>query len=124
MQEPVLGGPIFNVFDKDSSGTMDFEEYFQAKQALKLHTVEEKLGWVFSVFDTDGGGSIEFSEIEESITAILDLAGVKANDEVVDACISDIKRAVDEDGDEVITKEEFIEHAKKSKFITNMFLKE
>ena len=51
------------MFDTDTSSTMKFSEYMQAKQALKLNTMEEKLGWIFSVFDSDGGGTIDIGEM-------------------------------------------------------------
>ena len=40
----------------------------QAKQAIKLNTMEEKLGWIFSVFDSDG-------EIDVIVVGIFDFSG-------------------------------------------------
>ena len=55
---------MFKVFDKDESGTMDFVEYMQAKKALTLDSIDDKLEWVFCLFDSDGGGSVDLKEIE------------------------------------------------------------
>ena len=54
---------------------MTFSEYMQAKQAIKLNTMEEKLGWIFSVFDSDGGGNIDIGEIDDIVVGIFDFAG-------------------------------------------------
>ena len=118
----MLSQAVFKVFDMDTSGTMDFSEYMQAKQALKLNTMEEKLGWIFCVFDSDGGGTIDICEIEEIVVGIFDFAGIKANEEILEACIKDVKDTLDVDGDGSITKKEFVKNARKSKFIKNMFL--
>ena len=134
---------MFKVFDKDESGTMDFVEYMQAKKALTLDSIDDKLEWVFCLFDSDGGGSVDLKEIEvllhsksvapyqplfaftmkEIVRSIFEFAGMKQDEKVVDACILDVKRTLDRDHDDCITKEEFIKHARRSKFIKNMFLK-
>lgn len=113
---------VFKVFDTDNSGTMDFSEYMLAKKALHLNTMEEKLGWIFCVFDSDGGGTIDICEIEEIVVGIFDFSGMKPDEKIVEACIKDVKDTLDVDGDGQITKDEFVKHAKKSKFIKNMFL--
>ena len=123
-KDPMISQAVFKVFDTDCSGTMDFSEYIQAKQALKLNTLEEKLGWIFCVFDSDGGGTIDICEIEEIVVGIFDFAGIKADEKILEACIKDVKDTLDADDDGTITKEEFVKHAVKSKFINNMFLKE
>ena len=110
------------MFDTDTSSTMKFSEYMQAKQAIKLNTMEEKLGWIFSVFDSDGGGTIDIGEIDDIVVGIFDFVSIKANEEILDACIKDVKDTLDVDGDGSITKEEFVKNARKSKFIKNMFL--
>ena len=118
----MLSQAVFKVFDTDCSGTMDFTEYLQAKKALKLNTMEEKLGWIFCVFDSDGGGTIDICEIEEMVVGIFDFSGIKVDEKILQACISDVKDTLDRDGDGNITKEEFVKYGKKSKFIKNMFL--
>ena len=55
---------MFKVFDVDRSGTMDFVEYMQARNAVNLNSAEDKLDWIFCLFDSDGGGSVDLNEIE------------------------------------------------------------
>ena len=113
---------VFKVFDIDGNNTMDFSEYLQAKQALKLNTLQDKLGWIFCVFDADGGGTIDINEIEEIVVGIFNFAGHKPDEDILELCIKDVKDTLDVDGDGSITKTEFVKNAMKSKFIKNMFL--
>ena len=55
---------MFKVFDVDRSGTMDFVEYMQARNAVSLNSIDDKLEWIFCLFDADGGGSVDMNEIE------------------------------------------------------------
>ena len=63
-KDPLIASAVFKVFDVDSSGTMDFVEYMQAKRALGLNSVDEKLDWIFCLFDSDGGGTVDLNEIK------------------------------------------------------------
>lgn len=55
------------MFDEDSSGTLNFFEWFQASNVKNMSTIEEKLNWIFTAFDADGGGSIDPEEITEIV---------------------------------------------------------
>ena len=63
-KDPLIANAVFKVFDVDNSGTMDFLEYMQAKNAVSLNSIEDKLEWIFCLFDSDGGGSVDMNEIE------------------------------------------------------------
>ena len=63
-QDPLIANAVFKVFDVDRSGTMDFAEYMQARNAVSLNSVNDKLEWIFCLFDSDGGGSVDMNEIE------------------------------------------------------------
>ena len=63
-KDPLIASAVFKVFDVDSSGTMDFVEYMQAKRALGLNSVDEKLDWIFCLFDSDGGGTVDLNDIK------------------------------------------------------------
>ena len=118
----MLAQAVFKVFDTDNSNTMNFSEYMLAKNALKLNTLQDKLNWIFCVFDQDGGGTIEISEIEDIVVGIFNFAGIKPQEDILEACIKDVRDSIDVNGDGSITKDEFIKFAKRSKFIKNMFL--
>ena len=46
-----LSESIFNIFDEDQSGHIDFVEYMMAINSSNMHTPESKLNWIFNVFD-------------------------------------------------------------------------
>ena len=116
----IMAESLFRVFDEDKSGELNFYEFLQANDAAKLSTPEDKLNWIFTAFDTDGGGSIDIDEIRDIVIGLFRLAGIEEDEDLITACVSDIRDAVDGDGDGDIFKEEFVKNAMKSKFIYNM----
>ena len=53
---------------------------------------------------------IRFSQ--DIVKSIIDFAGMKRDEKVIDACVLDVKRTLDRDHDGAITKEEFMVHAR------------
>ena len=119
-QAGILAESLFRVFDEDKSGELSFYEFYQANSVKKMNTPEDKLNWIFTAFDTDGGGSIDVDEIRDIVVGLFRLAGIEEDDDLISACVSDVRDAVDGDGDGDISKEEFVKNAMKSKFIFNM----
>jgi len=115
-----LAESLFRVFDEDNSGNLSFYEFIQANNVTNLNTPEDKLNWIFTAFDSDGGGSIDVSEIRDIVVGLFRLAGIEEDEDLLSACVSDVKDAVDSDGDGDISKEEFVKNAMQSKFIHNM----
>ena len=115
---------FFRIFDEDNSGALSFLEYMMVKLAPNLDSPEEKLTWIFNAFDQDGGGSIDVDELYGIVEALFKMTGkdIDADDieDQIDSCVDEIIEAVDTDGDEVITKEEFVQNAMKSQFILKM----
>ena len=85
-----------------------------------LETPEHKLGWMFDAFDADGGGTVDVGEITNIVVGLFRLAGIEEDGDLLAACVLDVLEAVDQEGDGDISKEEFVEHAMKCKFIFNM----
>ena len=116
----IMAESLFRVFDEDKSGELSFYEFCQANNVKKMNSPEDKLNWIFTAFDTDGGGSIDIDEIRDIVVGLFRLAGIEEDDDMISACVSDVRDAVDGDGDGDISKEEFVKNALKSKFIFNM----
>merc|ERR1739838_472131 len=116
----LMGESLFRVFDEDKSNSLSFYEFFQAINITDLETPEDKLNWIFTAFDSDGGGSIDVDEIRDIVVGLFRLAGIEEDEDLVTVCVSDIRDAVDEEGDGDISKDEFVKNAMKSKFIFNM----
>ena len=88
-----------------------------------LNTVEEKLSWIFTAFDQDGGGSIDVEEIRDIVICLFRFAKIEEDEDLLFACVEDVRSTLDKDGDGDISKEEFVKNAMQSKFI-NKLLKE
>ena len=58
--------------------------------------------------------------LRDIVVGLFRMAGIDEEEDLLVACVSDIKKAVDDDGDGEITKDEFVKNALKSRFLKNM----
>ncbi|KAL7670146.1 hypothetical protein ACOME3_005084 [Neoechinorhynchus agilis] len=101
----------FNVFDKNKDGTIDFNEFMVAIAVTLYGDIREKLSMAFDMYDTDNNRFIDRDEIRYMLTAIDELNGGKrcaSSRRFIELRVNDIMDQMDVDGDEKITKDEFI----------------
>ena len=120
----MIAESLFRVFDDDNSGSLNFFEYLQADNVTNLNTVQEKLNWVFTAFDQDGGGSIDVDEIRDICVCLFRFAKIEEDEDLLFACVEDIRATIDKDGDGDISKEEFVKNAMQSKFINKLLIED
>ena len=116
----LMADTLFDVFDEDKSGCLDFYEFMMVKNTSSLQTPEEKLNWIFSAFDRDGSGSIDTNEIRDIVKGLLKIAAKPLMEEEITASVEEITRTIDVNNDGDISKEEFIENAMKSTIINKI----
>nr|XP_006989085.1 guanylyl cyclase-activating protein 2 [Peromyscus maniculatus bairdii] len=120
---------MFRAFDKNGDNTIDFLEYVAALNLVLRGTLEHKLKWTFKIYDKDGNGCIDRLELLDIVEAIyklkkacrveLDLeqqGQLLTPEEVVDR----IFLLVDENGDGQLSLTEFIEGARRDKWVMKM----
>ncbi|NXG43586.1 GUC1B protein, partial [Psilopogon haemacephalus] len=118
---------MFRAFDKNGDNTIDFLEYVAALNLVLRGKLEHKLRWTFKVYDKDGNGCIDKPELLEIVESIYKLKQVCRSEveertplltpeEVVDR----IFQLVDENGDGQLSLDEFIDGARKDKWVMKM----
>jgi Ca2+-binding EF-hand superfamily protein len=73
----VAAAQAFNIFDVDSSGSIDYRELKAAMKALGIQVKKEELKKMITDVDADGSGSVEFPEFLQMMTAKMSGADTK-----------------------------------------------
>ena len=75
---------MFQLFDADSDGTIDFNEFVKALSTLSDRgTLDEKLALSFLIYDADGDGKISRTELSDIFKACLTENDLKLTEEQV-----------------------------------------
>ncbi|KAM4593566.1 guanylyl cyclase-activating protein 2-like [Odontesthes bonariensis] len=116
---------MFRAFDKNGDNTIDFLEFVAALNLVFRGDLEHKLRWSFKVYDKDGNGYIDRTELKsiiDSISRIRKCSKPNSNDSqlTIDEVVDRILKAMDTDGDGIISMEEFIKGAQQDPWVLNM----
>ncbi|XP_023068573.1 guanylyl cyclase-activating protein 2 [Piliocolobus tephrosceles] len=118
---------MFRAFDKNGDNTIDFLEYVAALNLVLRGTLEHKLKWTFKIYK-DGNGCIDRLELLNIVEGIYQLkkacrrelqteqGQLLTPEEVVDR----IFLLVDENGDGQLSLNEFVEGARRDKWVMKM----
>ena len=58
-----LSDRLFNIFDKDNNGTIDYDEFISTIEEITTGTKNEKIRFAFNLHDLDGSGFIDKNEL-------------------------------------------------------------
>ncbi|XP_061908843.1 guanylyl cyclase-activating protein 2-like [Entelurus aequoreus] len=118
---------MFRAFDKNGDNTIDFLEYVAALNLVLRGKLEHKLKWTFKMYDKDGSGCIDKTELLEIVESIYRLKKAchgeldgKCNLLTPDQVVDRIFELVDENGDGELSLDEFIDGARRDKWVMKM----
>ncbi|CAF0779606.1 unnamed protein product [Brachionus calyciflorus] len=110
----------FDTFDKDESGFIDFHEFVVSFNLLSNGDIKSRLEWVFDVYDQNNDKAIDRKEIQVITKAILKMNKKKlVGDQTDETKIDEIFEKLDDNENDEITKEEFVENC-----LNNVFLRD
>ncbi|KAF9439027.1 Neuronal calcium sensor 1 [Entomortierella beljakovae] len=108
---------VFNVFDANKNGKIEFKEFIVALSVTSRGGLEEKLQWAFQLYDIDNDESITYEEMLSIVDAIYKMVGtmvkLPADEDTAEKRVTKIFSLMDKDKDGKLTFEEFKEGSMK-----------
>jgi len=107
---------VFNVFDADKNGQIEFKEFICALSVTSRGHLDEKLKWAFQLYDIDNDGSITYDEMLQIVESIYKMTGdmvkLPSDEDTPEKRVLKIFRNMDKDQDEQLTFDEFVQGSK------------
>ena len=113
---------IFETFDIDKNGSIDFKELLLAIDIMSTKTIEGKLRSAFRLYDVDGNGSVDPGEMTKILLAMYQLKranGFEIHD-TPEERTRIIFSQIDNNGDGYITEDEFVKAFLKEDELSNL----
>uniref|UniRef100_A0A8C9ULP2 Guanylate cyclase activator 1C n=1 Tax=Spermophilus dauricus TaxID=99837 RepID=A0A8C9ULP2_SPEDA len=104
---------VFNTFDTNKDGYIDFVEFIAAINLMVQGKIEQKLKWYFKMCDSDGNGSIDKKELRNIFVAVQALNGQHTMNP--EEFVNFVLQKADINNDGELTLEEFINGMEKDR---------
>ncbi|KAJ7320368.1 hypothetical protein JRQ81_019879 [Phrynocephalus forsythii] len=97
---------VFNTFDLNKDGFIDFLEFIAAINLVIRGKIDQKLKWYFKLYDADGSGTIDKKELLSIFSAIQTINGNQ--DMTPEEFANMVFEKIDVNNDGELSLEEFI----------------
>ncbi|XP_018347473.1 PREDICTED: NADPH oxidase 5 [Trachymyrmex septentrionalis] len=104
-KNPFFTERVFQIFDKDNSGTISLQEFLDAMHQFAGKSTNDKIRFLFKVYDIDGDGLIQLRELEHVMRACMEENGMKFSDEQIEDLTIALFEEADQDNRGAITFE-------------------
>ncbi|XP_037046426.1 NADPH oxidase 5 isoform X2 [Bradysia coprophila] len=94
-KNPFFTDRVFQIFDKDNSGSISLQEFIDAIHQFAGQSPEDKIKFLFKVYDIDGDGLIQHRELQHVMRACMEENGMQFSEEQIE----DLTMAMFEDAD-------------------------
>ncbi|KAM9233421.1 guanylyl cyclase-activating protein 1 [Dugong dugon] len=108
---------MFESFDFNKDGYIDFVEYVAALSLVLKGKVEQKLRWYFKLYDVDGNGCIDRDELLTIIQAIRAINPCSDTTMSAEEFTDLVFSKIDVNGDGELSLEEFMEGVQKDQML-------
>lgn len=81
--QPFFTDRVFQIFDKDNSGSISLQEFIDAIHQFAGQSPEDKIKFLFKVYDIDGDGLIQHRELQHVMRACMEENGMQFSEEQV-----------------------------------------